>query len=51
MGELNHQNNLGWLRLSALVPYWPLLLIVAGVVLLRRSLQRKAGNGSHGPSV
>jgi TM2 domain-containing membrane protein YozV len=51
MGVLILLNNLGWLRLSALVPYWPLLLIAAGVVLLRRSLQRKAGNGSHGPSV
>jgi hypothetical protein len=51
MGVLILLNNLGWLRLSALVPYWPLLLIAAGVVLLRRSLQRKADNGSHGPSV
>jgi hypothetical protein len=51
IGVLILLNNLGWLRLAALVPYWPLLLIVAGVVLLRRSLQRKAGNGNHGPSV
>jgi hypothetical protein len=48
VGLLILLNNLGWLRLSALVPYWPLLLIAAGLVLLRRSLQRKAGNG---PSV
>jgi hypothetical protein len=48
IGLLILLNNLGWLRLSALVPYWPLLLIAAGLVLLRRSLQRKAGNG---PSV
>ncbi len=48
IGLLLFLNNMGWLRLSALVPYWPLLLIAAGVVLLRRSLQRKAGNG---PSV
>jgi hypothetical protein len=51
MGVLLLLNNLGWLRLSGLVRYWPLVLIAAGVVLLRRSLQRKAGNGSHGPSV
>jgi hypothetical protein len=51
MGVLLLLNNLGWLRLGALVPYWPLVLIAVGVVLLRRSLQRKAGNGSHGPSV
>jgi len=46
IGLLILLNNLGWLRLSALVPYWPLLLITAGLVLLRRSLQRKAGNGT-----
>jgi hypothetical protein len=48
VGLLLFLNNMGWLRLSALVPYWPLLLIGAGLVLLRRSVQRKGGNG---PSV
>lgn len=48
MGVLLLLNNLGWLRLGAFVRYWPLLLIAAGVVLLRRSIQRK---GSNGPSV
>jgi cell wall-active antibiotic response 4TMS protein YvqF/uncharacterized protein DUF5683 len=48
MGVLLLLNNVGWLHLSALVPYWPLLLIAAGAVLLRRSIQRKGGNG---PSV
>jgi hypothetical protein len=46
IGLLLFLNNMGWLRLAALVPYWPLVLIAAGVVLLRRSLQRKAGNGT-----
>jgi len=46
VGVLLFLNNMGWLRLSALVPYWPLLLILAGVVLLRRSVQRKGGNGT-----
>ena len=46
VGLLLFLNNMGWLRLSTLVPYWPLLLIAAGVVLLRRSMQRKAGNGT-----
>jgi hypothetical protein len=46
VGLLLFLNNMGWLRLSALVPYWPLLLIAAGVVLLRRSMQRKAGDGT-----
>jgi 4-hydroxybenzoate polyprenyltransferase len=48
MGVLILLNNLGWLRLSALIPYWPLLLIAAGLVLLRRSIQRK---GVDGPTV
>jgi len=47
-GLLLFLNNMHWLRLSALVPYWPLLLIAVGIVFLRRSMQRKAGNG---PSV
>jgi hypothetical protein len=46
VGLLLFLNNMGWLRLSTLVPYWPLLLIAAGVVLLRRSMQRKADNGT-----
>jgi cell wall-active antibiotic response 4TMS protein YvqF/uncharacterized protein DUF5683 len=45
VGLLLFLNNMGWLRLSALVPYWPLLLIGAGLVLLRRSIQNKPGNG------
>ncbi len=47
MGALLLLNNLGWLNLGALVRYWPVLLIAAGVVLLRRSMQRK---GTGGPS-
>jgi LiaF transmembrane domain/Family of unknown function (DUF5683) len=46
VGVVLFLNNMGWLHLSALVPYWPLLLIGAGVVLLRRSIQRKGGNGT-----
>src|SRR4051794_32165982 len=34
MGLLLMLNNLGWLRLGALVRFWPLLLIAAGVLLL-----------------
>jgi 4-hydroxybenzoate polyprenyltransferase len=45
MGALLLLNNMGWLRLSALVPYWPLLLIAAGLLLLRRSIERKGVNG------
>ena len=48
MGVLLLLNNLGWLRLSALVPYWPLALIAAGLLLLRRSIERK---GIDGPKV
>jgi hypothetical protein len=46
VGVVLFLNNMGWLRLSALIPYWPLLLIGAGVVLLRRSIQRKGGDGT-----
>jgi hypothetical protein len=42
MGLLLLLNNMGWLRLAALVPYWPVLLIAAGLVLLRRATARKA---------
>ena len=45
MGVLLLLNNMGWLRLGALVPYWPLLLIAAGIALLRRSIQRKGVDG------
>lgn len=38
--------NLGWFDLSAITNFWPVLLIVVGVALLRGSLQRK-GNGGH----
>jgi hypothetical protein len=45
MGIVLLLNNLGWLRLAALARYWPLLLIAAGLLLLRRAVQRKNGNG------
>jgi len=38
--------NLGWLDLTAIARFWPVLLIVVGAALLRGSLQRK-GNGGH----
>lgn len=38
--------NLGWLDLSAIARFWPVLLIVVGGALLRGSLLRK-GNGGH----
>jgi TM2 domain-containing membrane protein YozV len=41
MGVLLLLNNLGWLRLSALVPYWPVLLIAAGLALLRKATTGK----------
>jgi TM2 domain-containing membrane protein YozV len=48
IGLLLLLNNMGWLRLADLARFWPILLIAAGLVLLRRSVQRKNG---HGPSV
>jgi TM2 domain-containing membrane protein YozV len=45
MGVLLLFNNLGWLQLAAVVRYWPILLIAAGLLFLRRSVPRKTGDG------
>lgn len=41
LGLLLLLNNLGWLRLANFQRYWPVLLIVAGGLFLRASLQRR----------
>lgn len=41
LGLLLLLNNLGWLRLADFHRYWPVLLIVAGGLFLRASLQRR----------
>jgi hypothetical protein len=41
IGLLLLMNNLGILQLMAVRRFWPLLLIVAGLMFLRRSLQRR----------
>ncbi len=41
LGALLLANNLGWLRLASLQRYWPVLLIVAGIVMLWTSLERR----------
>jgi hypothetical protein len=41
IGVLLLMNNLGILQLAAVRRFWPLLLIVAGAMFLRRSLQRR----------
>lgn len=41
IGLLLLLNNLGVLQLAAVRRFWPLLLIVAGLMFLRRSLQRR----------
>jgi hypothetical protein len=41
IGLLLLMNNLGILQLAAVRRFWPLLLIVAGAMFLRRSLQRR----------
>ena len=41
IGLLLLLNNLGLLQLEAVRRFWPLLLIVAGLMFLRRSLQRR----------
>lgn len=36
-------HNLGWLRFTWLRQYWPLLLIVLGLILLRNSMGKRKG--------
>ena len=38
-------NNLGWLRLSSMQRYWPLVLIAAGGAFLYGSVQRARRDG------
>ena len=46
IGLLLLVNNFGWLRLAAFHRFWPLLLVIAGVVFFRSAIQRKGtGNG------
>ena len=49
LGLLLLLNNLGLLHLAALVRFWPLLLIVAGVVFLYGSVQRRKEGPGRGP--
>ena len=56
IGVLLLMNNLGILQVAAVRRFWPLLLIVAGVMFLRRSLQRRdaatvAARSEDGPAV
>lgn len=41
LGVLLLLNSLGWLRLAALMRYWPLALIIAGGIFLYQSLNRR----------
>jgi cell wall-active antibiotic response 4TMS protein YvqF len=55
IGLLLLMNNLGILPLAAVRRFWPLLLIVAGLMFLRRSLQRRdaaaVARSDDGPAV
>jgi len=55
IGLLLLMNNLGILQIAAVRRFWPLLLIVAGVMFLRRSLQRRdaaaVARSDDGPAV
>ena len=42
-------HNLGWLDIAIFQRYWPVLLIVAGLVFVRRSLEARKSPGA-GPS-
>ena len=55
-GVLLLMNNLGILQFAAVRRFWPLLLVAAGVIFLRRSLQRRdaavvAARSEDGPVV
>lgn len=41
-------NNLGWLRLADFQRFWPVLLIVAGVLFIRGSLRRREAQEASG---
>ncbi len=43
-------HNLGWLSLALLARWWPLALIVAGVIFLKGSIQKRLDKGD-GPSL
>jgi hypothetical protein len=45
LGFLLLLNNLGWLRLADLGRFWPVILIVAGVLFLYSSLRKRSGTG------
>jgi TM2 domain-containing membrane protein YozV len=55
IGLLLLMNNFGILQIAAVRRFWPLLLIVAGVLFLRRSLQRRdpvvVARSEDGPAV
>jgi hypothetical protein len=56
IGLLLLMNNLGILQLAAVRRFWPLLLVVAGFMFLRRSIQRRdaaavAPRSDDGPAV
>lgn len=46
LGLLLLLNNLGWLDLARLHRYWPVVLIVAGVLFIRSSRQKRKGAGT-----
>ena len=55
IGLLLLMNNLGILEIAAVRRFWPLLLIIAGAMFLRRSLQRRdaaaVARSEDGPAV
>jgi TM2 domain-containing membrane protein YozV len=51
MGVVLLLHNLGWLELARIGRFWPLLLIVAGVVILRNSLAKRQRDSDGGSSL
>jgi hypothetical protein len=46
IGVLFLFHNLGWLDLTRISRFWPVLLIAAGGALLYRSIQKRKGTGA-----
>lgn len=44
LGAVLLLHNLGWVNLRAVARFWPLLLIVAGLVFMRGAIERRKGH-------
>jgi len=50
LGAVLLLNNLGWLDLWAVRRFWPVALIVGGVLIIRRAMKRREPDSGAGPA-